>query len=852
MKTYLGLTLSCMVCALSFLKTAAAADGTDVAQIDFEPGFLMHSEGQQIDVSRFATGNPVMPGEYPVDLYLNDTWMGRRTVRFAGPNGRATPCFEQALISQLNLQSDTLAAAPVQVRQQIAQGQCVALDALVTGAGYSFDLAEMRMDISVPQAALSRTPQGYVNPEFWDVGVPSATLAYNLNTYRTTGRLSSDTTYAGLDAGVNLGSWHFRQRSAITWQSAGPRQYQNIATYLQHDIPSWRSQLVLGDSYTDGAMFDSIGLRGIQLSTDDRMLPDSLRGYAPLIRGIAQSNARVSVTQNGVKLYETTVAPGPFEINDLYATGYGGDLRVTVTEADGSQHSFSVPYASVVQLLRPGITRYNVVVGEARDGQTTGDETLFLGTVQHGFTNALTGYGGLVASRDYQAALLGTAWNTPLGAVAVDVTQAHIDKPGLAQSSGRSLRVSYSKFVATTQTNLTVAAYRYSSSGYWGLRQAMLADVVRHAPSERQTYDELHRFDRQRNAMQLALNQALGDRWGNLYAVASSQDYWNRSGKTTEFQVGYNNIFRAFGTNVTYNIAGSRQHDSTTGEMTNQVFFSLSIPLGDSLHPSTLALATTRNSKDGTSEQALLTGSALDDSSLTYGVNVNRAPNASNGGGNVQYRSPVATVSASASSGSGYSQYSAGLKGAFVAHSGGVTPANDLGDTIGVVEAKDAKGARITNAPGVHVDGRGYAVIPYLTPYSLNTVELDPKGLPLDVEFKETSAQVAPRANSVVMVRFATVAGRAAMINVQMQDNASPPFGTSVLDKAGVEVGVVGQSGRVLVRGVAEAGTLTLRWGDQPDQQCHFSYQLPNKLAQALTYPQVQATCEPPMETTSP
>lgn len=829
-----------------------AADGTAVAQVDFESGFLMRSEGQHVDVSRFAEGNPVMPGEYSVDLYLNATWVGRRTVRFAGPNGHATPCFDQALITQLNLQSETLAAAPTQERQQLAQGQCVALDALVEGASYSFDLSELRMDISVPQAALRHTPQGYVNPEFWDAGVPSATLAYNLNTYRTNGQYSSDTTYAGLDAGVNVGSWHFRQRSAITWQSNGPRQYQNIATYLQHDIPSWRSQFVIGDSYTDGAMFDSIGLRGAQLSTDDRMLPDSQRGYAPLIRGVAQSNARVSVTQNGVKLYETTVAPGPFEINDLYATGYGGDLQVTVTEADGSRHSFAVPYASVVQLLRPGITRYTVAVGKARDGQSTSDEELFLGTVQHGFTNALTGYGGVVASRDYQAGLLGTAWNTPLGAVAVDVTQARIDKSGLARSSGRSVRVGYSKFVPTTQTSFTVAAYRYSSSGYWGLREAMLTDTVRHDPTERQSYDELHRFDRQRNAMQLTLNQALGERWGNLYAVASSQDYWNRSGKTTEFQVGYNNVFRAFGTDVTYNISGSRQHDGMTGEMANQVFVSLSIPLGDGQHPSTLSLATTHNSRDGTSEQALLTGSALDDNSLTYGVNVNHAPNSSTGGGNVQYRSSLATVSASASSGSGYSQYSAGLKGAFVAHPGGVTPANDLGDTIGIVEAKDAKGARITNAPGVHVDGRGYAVIPYLTPYSLNTVELDPKGLPLDVELKETSAQIAPRANSVVMVRFATVAGRAAMINVHLPDSASPPFGTSVLNEAGIEVGVVGQGGRVLVRGVADTGTLSLRWGDEPDQECHFPYQLPDKHTKGLTYPQVQATCVLPMEATSP
>ncbi|MET1477617.1 fimbria/pilus outer membrane usher protein [Burkholderia sola] len=39
------------------------------------------------------------------------------------------------------------------------------------------------------------------------------------------------------------------------------------------------------------------------------------RGYAPVIRGVATSNAHVAVSQNGAVLYETNVAPGPFEIN---------------------------------------------------------------------------------------------------------------------------------------------------------------------------------------------------------------------------------------------------------------------------------------------------------------------------------------------------------------------------------------------------------------------------------------------------------------------------------------------------------------------------------------------------------
>ena len=823
--------------------TPAFADSTMLADVQFNSEFLMKPKGQSVDVSRFERGNPVQPGEYTVDLYVNGNWVGHDTLRFVARDGagNAVPCFSKALIERLGLDFSTLSDKGRGELAKAQAGECANVANLVDGASQSFDLSDLRLDLSIPQAALLRNPQGYVSPEFWDEGVTSATLGYNLNSFRVTGSgsagLSNTQTYLGLNSGVNVGSWHFRQNSALTWQSNGPRTYQNIATYVQHDLPSIRSQLTLGDAFTDGAVFDSIGIRGVELASDDRMLPDSLRGYAPLIRGVAMTNARVSVTQNGNKLYETTVAPGAFEINDLYATGYGGNLLVTVTEADGSQHSFSVPYASVAQLLRPGITRFNVAAGQLRDAQVNQHDNLLQGTVQHGFNNVITGYAGTIVADGYLAGLLGAAVNTPLGAVALDVTEARANIRGVTNTTGQSVRISYSKLVPTTNTNFTVAAYRYSSSGFWALRDAMLARSAVAAGQDPTS------VDRQRNQVQLTMNQSFGNGWGNAYVVGSTLDYWNRSGTTTQFQVGYNNVLRALGTNFSYNVSLSRQRDGLTGQMNNQIFASVSIPLGNGQHAPTLSTSFTHNSQSGSSEQAMLNGSAGVDNEFTYGVTANHAPGSSAGGVNGQYRSPYATLAASASGGSGYSQVSAGVTGAIVAHPGGLTFANDLGDTIGVVEAKDAKGARITNSSGVRVDNFGYAVIPYLTPYSLNTVEIDPKGIPLDVEFKSTSQQVAPRANSVVMIHFGTVTGRAAVISARLPNGAPLPFGATVYDAKGQGVGAIGQNSRIFVRGVADEGALTVKWGDAADEQCAFGYHLPPKGEDRGAYAHIDAVC---------
>ena len=247
---------------------------------------------------------------------------------------------------------------------------------------------------------LIRSPHGYVQPgvlgRWRTVG---HTGVYNLNAYRSAiSDVTTSDSHADLTAGINFGSWHLRQRSSVDVTSGQPATYQNIATYLVHDIPSIRSDLTLGDSFTDGAVFDSFGFRGVSLASDDQMLPDSQLEYAPIVHGIARTNARVVITQNGNTILETTVSPGAFEISDLYPTGYGGDLNVTVYEADGTQESFTVPYASVVQLLRPGVWHYTAVAGEVQQPSESGTQRFTQATLQHGFNNFLTGYTGAVAS----------------------------------------------------------------------------------------------------------------------------------------------------------------------------------------------------------------------------------------------------------------------------------------------------------------------------------------------------------------------------------------------------------------------------------------------------------------------
>lgn len=855
-------------------------------EASFDRSLLSGAGDNTTDLSRFERGNPVSPGNYSVDLYVNGSHAGRANVRFAAVSGQvsAVPCVDKKLLEQLKLSPSAL-STEAQAKLENQTG-CIAIGDLIPDATMAFDMATLQLDASIPQVYMGQAARGYVSPEYWDEGVPAALLNYNFNTYHMDNHgISQTSAYLGLNFGLNVGAWHLRQDSTVSWQSGvagapSSNHWQNIDTYVQRDIPSMRAQLTVGDSYTDGQVFDSYGVRGVQLATDDRMLPDSLRGYAPVIQGVAESNARVTVRQNGLVIYETTVAPGPFSVNDLYPTGYGGNLDVTITEADGRVRTMVVPYASVAQLLRPGTTRFDVALGQLRVANVHDTPAVGQATLQHGFTNLLTGYAGLAGSEGYAAVLVGGAVNTKLGAVAVDLTQSHATIPGYASQSGQSMRVTYSKIIPETNTSLSVAAYRYSTSGFLSLTDAALArDYARHglnafdallpatsptidgvaAPSiltpaqqaalAGSTYNPVLNgtaLQRQRNRFTLTLSQRISESGGTIFVNTAASDYWNRTGTDTQFQAGYSNSFHR----VSYNISATRTRDPL-GRYDNQYFASFSVPLGNSAHAPTLSFNATHDQSSGNQEQAMLTGSAGADSQYTYGATATHSSSGGSGNSasiNGGYRSPYAVLNATYGDGSGYSQASFSASGAIVAHPGGITFGQPIGDTVGIIEVPGAAGARLGNSAGVRIDHGGYALVPYLQPYSLNTITVDPKGLPLDVQLDSTSAQVAPHAGAVVMLKFKTDTGRTIIAQAKTEDGRALPFGAEVSNEKGSVLGVVGQAGQILARGVEQSGVLTARWVDDGGQQqaCSFSYQLPAKSKNATAYQQIQVTCAQP------
>lgn len=827
--------------ALMLLHASVQAETTSASATRFEPAFLTNGNGQAIDLSRFENRNVVAAGTYNVDVFINQAWQGRFDLPFkADGQGRdAQACFDPALLDRLAINVQGLSR---EIQERLApQGTCIALAQLIDDASSRFEFASQRLYLSVPQASLKRSPRDAVDPEHWDSGVTAGFLGYNFNLYGTRNRQQAQGNltqgYLGLNSGLNVGQWRLRHDGALNWNSQGQRHYQSIANYAQRDITPWTSQLTLGEAYTSGELFDSVSFTGLRLASDERMLPNSLRGFAPVVRGIASSNARVVVRQRGVILHETTVAPGAFEIDDLYATGYGGDLEVTVIEADGREHGFSVPYAAVPLSLRPGVSRYSATLGTLRNPQLDGDPVFVEGTWQYGLNNLVSAYSGMTLASGYGSGLLGGALNTELGAFGADITQARTHLQGQASVQGQSLRLSYAKTLAETDTQIALATYRYSTSGFFGLEDAHLQRQYQRDVTDRG-------FLRQRNRTTLALGQPLADGYGQLHLSASASSYWNRSGSDLSYNFGYSNRYKTLG----YSLNASRER-SQTGRNDNTLYLSLSLPLGDERLQS-LSASASRDNHGRTLGRTTLTGTASDDHSLSYGITAShdRADDQRNStvSTNTLYRGSNAELSASLSRGSNTSQASVGVRGAVVVHPGGVTLAQPLSDTFAIVKAEHAQGARVSTSTALKLDSRGYAVVPNLTPYRRNTVSLDPKGISTDVELQVNSQQAVPRAGAIPLLEFKTSSGHSAIIHATQRNATALPFGASVLDETGKEVGVVGQGSQIFARGLQERGNLHVRWGGTSATACTLAYTFPATKSANGETPRLHTTCGTP------
>ena len=807
---YLGVLIS--------LALALQTNGVNASDIEFNIDVLDVKDRANIDLEQFSRGNFIMPGDYIFSVHVNKQTLTDRSVVFYPPDDDpkgSEACVTPELAEQLGLKESAL-----QKLTWWHENQCLDPRSL-EGMEVRGDLGAAALYLNIPQAYLEYTAENWDPPSRWDEGIPGLLFDYNLNAQGQRQQKQGTQSYnlsGNGTLGGNLGAWRLR----ADWQSRLDHQGGSGAPtdsnwdwsryYAYRALPKLSARLTMGEDYLNSDIFDSFRYTGASLVTDDNMLPPNLRGYAPEVTGIARSNAKVIVRQQGRVLYETQVAAGPFRIQDIN-DAVSGQLDVRVEEQDGSVQEFTMDTASIPYLTRPGSVRYKLAAGRPADWEHHVNGPVFgTGEFSWGVSNGWSLYGGGVAGGDYNALALGIGRDLMmLGALSFDATQSRAQVPQQGTLSGGSYRLSYSKRFDDYDSQVTFAGYRFSERNYMSMGEYL--DALRDGT----------RTNSSKEMYTITFNQQFRDLGLSAYLNYNHQTYWDRPANdrynltlSRYFNLGR---FR----NISLSLTGYRNKYNGTND--DGMYLSLSLPWGSN---GSLSYSGSYNRNDSSHQVGYYDRLNERD---TYQVSAGTTRSGSTASGYYSHSGDISMVNASASYQAG--QYSslglsmqggmtATLKGAALHRSSMSGGTRMLLDTDGVpgIPIRGYSAPTLSNA-------FGKAVVVDVGSYYRNQFSVDLNTLPENAEVSQSVAQATLTEGAIGYRHFDVIAGEKAMAVVRLADGSVPPFGATVRNDKGQEVGIINDNGEVYLSGINAGEGMRVSWGGT--EQC--SITLPQTLS---------------------
>lgn len=791
--------------------------------IQFNTDVLDVNDQNNIDLSQFSRGGYIMPGTYDMTVHVNKNKLPEQQIPFYAPDddpGGSRACVNKVLVEQLGLKEDVMQGLTWR-----HQGECLD-EGSVHGMEVRGDLSTSSLFMSIPQAYLEYSDESWDPPSRWEEGIPGLLLDYNVNANSQYLQRDSSKGYSvsgNGTAGANLGSWRLRAdwQANFSHQTAGEQQTSKQMEwsryYAYRAFPSLRAKLMLGENELDSGMFDNFRFTGASLASDDNMLPPNLRGYAPEVVGIAKTNAKVVISQLGRVLYETTVAAGPFHIQDIN-DAVTGELKVRVEEQDGSAQEFVLNTASIPYLTRPGSVRFKLSAGRPSNWQHHVQGPLFgTGEFSWGVSNGWSLYGGALAGGDYNALSLGIGRDLLMfGALSFDATQS---RAKLLQEddtlSGGSYRLSYSKRFDEYDSQVTFAGYRFSDRNFMSMGEYLDARYYgnRLNGSGKQQYT-------------ITFNQQFRE-WGlSSYINYSHETYWDRPAND-RYSLTLSRYFD-IGRFRNLSLSLSAYRNNFNGIKDDGAYLSLSMPWGDN---ATVSFSEAVSRNDTT--HAVSYYDRLDDR-RSYQLSAGSSRSGVRASGFYNHEGELGQMSANASyQEGGYSAAGLSLEGGVTltpeggaVHRGGNAGGTRLLiDTLGVADVP-VRGYGSTTNTNIW----GKAVIGDVSSYYRNRASIDLNQLGDTAEAMQSVVEVTLTEGAIGYRKFDVISGAKAMAVIRLADGSEPPFGATVLNVRKQETGIVNDGGNVYLAGINAGESMTVHWSGSAQCEVRMPTPLPSDM----------------------
>lgn len=804
--------------------------------IQFNTDVLDVQDRGHIDLSQFSQAGYVMPGTYALAIQVNKSTLPEQQIQFLAPDNDpkgSRACLTTDLVTRLGLTN-----AASKKLQWWHNGQCLDPTSL-PGMSLRGDIGAGVLYVSVPQAYLEYVAENWDPPSRWDEGVPGVLLDYNVNgqinhAYGSDDGGDSRTLSGNGTAGANLGAWRFR----ADWQgqqqsgdgSDSVRSFDWNRYYMYRAIPSLRAKLTMGEDYLTSDMFDSFRFTGASLISSDNMLPPNLRGYAPEVTGVAKTNAKVTVSQQGRVISETMVAAGPFRIQDLN-NAVSGTLDVKVKEQDGTEQTYQINTSNVPYLTRPGMVRYKIATGKPSDYDHHSNGPVFgTGEFSWGINNGWSLYGGLLGAGDYNALSLGIGRDLlALGAISFDVTESSARLPDQGNQQGGSYRVSYSKRFDETNSQVTFAGYRFSEREFMTMTEYLDA-----------RYKSYEDAGNNKEMYTISFNQQLTSLNTSLYVNYSRQTYWDNDASTT----WNTSISRYFDLgrfkNLSVNLSAFRTENADYKD--DGVYASVSIPWGE-----TASFGYDSQYGHGGSSHNVSYDDRIDNNN-TYHLSAGTDQNGRGGGsGYFTHEGDIAEMTATAAyQSSDYSSAGIALRGGMTATQSGAAlhRISVPGGTRMMLDTDGVGGVPVYgNAAITHTNMFGKAVLADVSSYYRNSMNIDMNSLSDDVDATRSVVQGTLTEGAIGYRKFGVIAGKKALVVVRLSDGSVPPFGATVSNKDKEQTGLVSDDGSVWLTGMKSGEVMAVSWDGAEQCQIRLPSPLPlNMDTQHMLLPCVPAT----------
>lgn len=800
----------------------------NASALDLDSG---DDKASNVDLSAFSASGGQTPGVYNVRIYFNGSFIEKSKVTFSmSDKSKGEPEGLRANIIPAQLFNMGVKKNTFSSLDELPDDTVITdIGKYIPGATAQLNFYQMRLDISVPQIAVNTVDNNYAPPSTWDDGISAFLLNYNLNGSQSHDSYGNDSQsqFLALNSGFNAGGWRYRNDGTYTNDDSEGSHWNNNSNYLQHDIRSLRGRLTLGDADSGNSVFDSIPFRGVQLASDSSMMPGRYSSFAPVVRGIANTHAQVTVRQNNNVIYQTYVAPGPFALEDLYPSGSGGPLEISIREENGQIRTFTQQYATVPNMMREGGVQYEMIAGKYHDGSDYENKVPFsLITGTYGAPHNTTLYSGTIIASGYQSVVLGTGMELGiLGAVSLDITHSHASPDDGESASGNAWRLRYSRDLNMLGTNLTASAYRYSTRGYRSFSNF----------SQRVRDDNEHFSPNARNEVQVTLEQDMGE-YGSLSLSSTQDSYWD-AGSQRNIYTTYSNTLWGASYSLTYSeTLGITHGQEESLSKDKQLALTVQIPLSLLLDRTWMSYGATRDDKStGIQQNISFGGTAMENNQLSYSAqlgynnNGNEDTSSNNGAITLDYQGTYGDVSSGYSTNAHTTQWTYGLQGGMLMHQYGVTFGHAFQDGAVLVRAPGATGMAISGQSGISTDWRGYAIVPGYSAYQVNETVLSTKTLANTVSISgPTIKKSIPTKGAIVLADFIVQKGEKILFTLKHL-SGKVPFGATAIIKGMKDASVVGDDGEVYFTGAPSNGRVVAQWGKDTSQHCEADFSLPSE-----------------------